>query len=62
MTERYDFSNDKFPKMLRCFSVVEAYGLIYFRPLGENSSFATRHSIQVIHLSRISRETLARFA
>ena len=28
MTERYDFPNDKFTKMLRLFSVVEAYGLI----------------------------------
>ena len=40
MTERYDFPNDKFTKMLRFFSVVEACGLIYRRPSGENSSFA----------------------
>ena len=40
MTERYDFCNDKFTKMLRFFSVVEAYGLIYPRPSGEDSSFA----------------------
>ena len=40
MTEWYDFSNDKFTKMLRFFSVVEAYGLIYPRSSGENSSFA----------------------
>ena len=40
MTEGYDFSNDKFTEMLRFFSVVEAYDLIYPRPSGENSSFA----------------------
>ena len=39
MTERYDFPRDKFTKMLRLFSVVEAYRLIYHRPSGENSSF-----------------------
>ena len=42
MTERY---NDKFTKMLRFFSVVEAYGLIYNRPWGETSSFACFHSL-----------------
>ena len=40
MTEWYDFANVKFPRMLSFFSVVEAYGLIYPRPSGENSSFA----------------------
>ena len=42
MTERYDFFNDKlyYTKMLRFFSVVELYGLIYPRPSDENSSFA----------------------
>ena len=58
MTERYDFPNDKFTKMSRLFSVVEAYGLIYPRPSGENSSFASktvdfewtlRHQVLVTH-------------
>ena len=40
MTEWCDFPNVKFTKMLSFFSVVEAYDLIYPRPLGENSSFA----------------------
>ena len=40
MTERYDFPNDKFTKMLRLFSAVEAYAPIYPSPSGENSSFA----------------------
>ena len=39
MTEWYDFANVKSTKMLSFFSVVEAYGLIYPRPLGENSCF-----------------------
>ena len=42
MTERYDFPNDKFTKLLCLFSVVEAYGLIYPSPSGENSSFACK--------------------
>ena len=40
MTERYDFPNDKLTKMLRFFSVVEAYSLIYTRNSSEISSFA----------------------
>ena len=40
MTERYDFPNDKFTKMLRFFSLGEDFGLIYPRPSGKNSSFA----------------------
>ena len=36
----YDFPNVKFTKMLSFFSVVEAYGLIYPCPSGEDSSFA----------------------
>ena len=40
MTELYDFSNNKFTKILCLFLVVEAYGFIYPRPSGENSSFA----------------------
>ena len=39
-TEWYDFPNVKSTKMLSFLSVVEAYGLIYPRPLGENSCFA----------------------
>ena len=42
MTKRYDFPNDKFIKMLRLFSVVEAYCLIYPRPSGEYCSFACK--------------------
>ena len=45
MTEWYDVSNDKFTKMLRFFSVVEAYSLIYPRPSGENSSFACLNTL-----------------
>ena len=40
MTERYDFSNDKFTKMLRFLWVVEACDLIYPRRSGEKSRFA----------------------
>ena len=40
MTEWYDFPNVKFTKMFSFFSVIEAYGLIYPGPSGENSSFA----------------------
>ena len=40
MTEWYDFPNVNFTKILSLFSVVDAYGLIYPRLLGENSSFA----------------------
>ena len=40
MAKRYDFSSNKFTKMLRFLSVVEAYGLIYPGPSGKNSSFA----------------------
>ena len=36
MTERYDFLNVKFTKMLSFFTVGEAYGLIYPRPSGEH--------------------------
>ena len=43
MTERYDFLKVKFTKMLRFFSVVEVHGLIYRRPLGQNSSFASSY-------------------
>ena len=41
MTERYDLPNVKFTKMLSFFSVVEGYSLIYPRPLGKNSGFAS---------------------
>ena len=40
MTEWHDFPNVKFTEMLSFFSVLEAYGLIYSCPLGQNSSFA----------------------
>ena len=40
MTEQYNFSNDKFTKMLSFFSTVEAYDLICPSPSGENSGFA----------------------
>ena len=44
MTERYDFFfNVKFTKMLSFFLVVEAFGLIYSRPSGENSSFVLNY-------------------
>ena len=49
MTERYDFPNDKFTKMLHFFLVVEACCLIYPRPSGENSSFARK----IVDLERI---------
>ena len=55
MTEQYDFPNDKFTKMLPFFSLVEACGLIYLRPSGENSSFVVdfewtfKHQVLVTH-------------
>ena len=39
MTERYDFPNDKFTKLLRFFSVVEAYVLICPRHFGRKFQF-----------------------
>ena len=39
MTEWYYFFNAKSSKMLSFFPVAEAYGLIYPRPSGVNSSF-----------------------
>ena len=51
MTEWYDFLKVKFTKMLRFFSVVEVHGLIYRRPLGQNSSFASsylKHSLDSV--------------
>ena len=45
MTEQYDFSNDKFTKMLGFFSIVEAYGLIYPGPSGENSGSARSSAV-----------------
>ena len=39
MTEWHDFPNVKSFKMLSFSQVVEAYGLIYPCPSGENSSF-----------------------
>ena len=40
MTGRYEFCNVKLSKMLHLFSVAEAHGLIYPRPLGDNFGFA----------------------
>ena len=51
MTEWYDFPNVKSTKMLSFFSVVEAYGLIYPRPLGENSCFAWNSDLNLSYLN-----------
>ena len=60
MTERYDFNNDKFAKMLCLFSVVEACGLIYPRNSCETFSFACKtvdlewtfkHQVLVTHFN-----------
>ena len=46
-TGQYAFSNIKIPKKLSFFSVAEAHGLIYPRPLGENFSFACLHNFRI---------------